>query len=402
MAIRIRQKNRREIVEQSLLERPDVETQVKDKPQVILRVVILSLLFVLLAVNYYLVFSSQQYPRMFATICTGTFNASNYVSANDCDLIVVDKYKNITEIKVGDVVCFATNIEKGSGKVLKVSQGIVSIEKTDKTILKLNYNLVVGKQVKTVPVLGFFLAVLQNYIGVIVLSLLIVIYLSYITFSKINYENTEHGKALYKKLKAVRYNERERRKLLKKLETYTSPETVISSILDNDYEENLRQLNSFDINVKGRLKDKYKFVLECVHSAYLSNNTRTVSETNRIVSVVELMCEAEGFDIDMEYMLIDLIVSQPMVDFDIIHFACSAKKFIGKTVKTNNLLRFGSVLFILLKQNQHLKNDEMREVVDEYKNKCLEHSKDIDKKDALMVVEMAKAITNQMNISKVV
>ena len=52
-------------------------------------------------------------------------------------------------------------------------------------------NSIEGKQIKTISFLGYIVEFIGSYYGIIIFNLILIAYISYITFSRINYENTK-------------------------------------------------------------------------------------------------------------------------------------------------------------------------------------------------------------------
>ena len=208
-------KDRKKVVEWSLLENPNKETQVSDNSlKVILRVIIIALLLSLLVLGYSIKFSFGSYLQFFNVKLTGTINAENFYEVDNCDLIVVKPYENIADANIGDVVCYATSIEKGSGKIVNFRNDLFELQVNDE-IKKISRNAIVGEQIKTIPVLGLFVQIIGSDYGLIVANIILIAYVAYITFSRINYENTSKGVYLYKKFRQEQKEERKRVKLLK-------------------------------------------------------------------------------------------------------------------------------------------------------------------------------------------
>lgn len=380
-------KTRREVVELTLLDDPKNETQVKDKTQkIILRVVLIGILFALLIFGYIFKFSAGYYPKFFSYKFTGVFNSSNYYNVDNCDLIIIKPYKNTANIEEGDIVFFSTNIEEGSGKLVNIDNDVLEIETKIGVVKRVSETSVVGKQYKTIAVLGFFVAFVNSYYGIIAFTLLLIAYVAYITFSRINYENTDHGRMLYKEYKKHQAEEKRRIKLLENLDSNINYD--IQKILEGSFEENKQKLLEFNLDKKATLKDKYKYVLSSIHDAYLTKSELTREEVKYITSVVELMCVPISFDEDIEYMLNDLILKKELEDFDIVNFKKSASEFINGEIKAGYMLSFGTVLYILVYKNKKLRNEHMKEIIQEYKLKAIK----IEKEEKTVLVGIANSV----------
>ena len=99
------------------------------------------------------------------------------------------------------------------------------------------------------------------------------------------------------------------------------------------------------------LKEKYKYILAEIHDAYLGKKDLSKEEKRRITAITELMTVPKDFDLDMEYMLIDLNLKSALVDFDLDLFVESSKGFIDGCDHRSDLVNFSSVLYILVYKN---------------------------------------------------
>lgn len=366
-------KERRLIINNSLLENPNMETQAKEKPhKIIFRIIFLVVLFVLLFISYMFNFATDLYPDGLSVYYTAEFDVSNHYNASSCDLIKIKPYNHISEIKNGDIVCYSTNIEDGSGKFLSISGDTVLLELKDGKTKIVKQSSIIGKQVEKIEVVGFFLAFLDSYIGVAVLTIIILAYVAYITFSRINYENTEHGKKLYKRYKYKRAEEKERRKLLREVKGIEGIDLKIAQILESDFKNNKKKFLEFDYETKGKLKEKYKYILAEIHDAYLDKEDLSRDEKRRITAITELMVVVNEFDLDMEYMLIDLNLKTHLHDFDFDKFIEEANGFIKSCGHRSDLVNFGSVLYILVYKNSRIRNEKLKDLVQNFEIRMAE------------------------------
>ena len=388
-------KERRAIVNNSLLDNPNMETQAKEKPhKIVLRTVFLVVLFALLFISYIFNFATDLYPEGLNTYCTAEFNVENHYNASSCDLIIIKPYKNINTAKAGDIICFSTNTEEGSGKLVSMAGEDVVIKLRNGETKTIKQVCIIGKQVEKVAVVGFFWAFLDSYIGIIVLSLIILAYVAFLTFSRINYENTEHGKKLYKRFRYKQAEERQRKKLLKEVRGIEGIDLKISQMLEGDFEQNKKKFLEFDYETKGKLKDKYKYILAEIHDAYLGKEDLSKEEKRRITSITELMTVPKDFDLDMEYMLIDLNLKTHLYDFDEDAFLQSSIEFIEGCDHKSDLINFGSVLYILVYKNSRIRDEKMVEIIKKYQERMAEFDKMGDSKQN----DISKAILNLIKI----
>ncbi len=308
-------------------------------------------------------FSANFYPRFFSYRYTGTLNASNFYEAKNCDLIIFEPYGDKSP-QVGDIVCYVSNVNKGSGKIVKIDYNSYQVERGSSTFT-IAASSVVGKQVKIVPVVGFLFGFIGSVYGAITFTAILVAYIAYLTFSRINYEDTDEGKKLYQEYVKSRAEKKKIEKMFKKVDTINEIDSIVSSILENDFEQNKASFEKFAASAEGSKKDNYKYILYRVHDAYVSLEQVNKSQTHIIKSLLELMCEAGGFDMDMEYMLVDLILKIKISKIDRFNdkeFISSAEQFIN-TAGSADMLNFSSVLYILLKNNSSLRTADMQEFV---------------------------------------
>lgn len=387
-------KSRREAIELSLLDGPNRETQVKDRPvKIVGRVLLLILLFGILITCYIFKFSSILYPRFFSYYLVSDFNTTSYYKVDSCDLVVIKPYNDISDAKEGDIICYQINSTRGSGVFLRFNQDILELEQENGEIIRVGKNSVIGEQVDTIAVIGFFFAFFESYAGIVFVTIVLLAYLAYITFSRVNYENTKHGKELLKELNKQKKEAKQRKKLLAELRDMEGLDYLIGNMLEGDYQQNRQRFYDFDYKIKGSVKEKYKYVLSTIHETYLSKPDLSRAEKRKITSVIELMCESEEFDGDMEYMLVDLALKTKLVDFDTKNFCDCASKFLKGKILEDDLLNFGSVLYILVKNNKKLRDENIESVAKEY----LTVSESI-KGDAYVIVQsIGTSIINLIN-----
>jgi len=387
----MKKENKAQNSELSLLENPNSETQVKENfVKVTLRVIIITLLFVLIIFGYSIKFSASSFSGLFGNKFTGTFNASNFYDANNYDLIVTKPYQEIYDVKKGDIVCYATNLEKGSGKIVG-EQGTVFEIEINGELKRVSKNSIIGKQTKTIPVLGMFVEFIGSYYGIVTFNVILIAYVLYLTFSRINYENTAKGLYLYKKFRLDQKEEKKRLKLLKKLNGTENVELEIVNILSGSYEQNLENLINFKSQEKIDLKDKYKHILNVIHDSYLPKTNLTRDEKSLITSLVELMCVANDVDNDIEYMVIDLVLKTGVSNFDTKNFNKQAVEFLSSHLDDDDLLNFGSILYVLIYKNKKVRKD-LKETVDLF----LQKAQYSDKKDRDAIFKVALSLVNMI------
>jgi len=354
----------------SLLDNPDMETQRKDRPSLlIVRTLVISVLIALLVIGYVFKFSLNLYPAIGDYVWTAKADASNYTNANNGDVIVIKPYQNVGQIEIGDLVCFASSNMEGSGKVVSVRNDVVEINNNNE-IVRMYFANIIGEQVNEIAFIGYIPAFIVSYVGIAVNSLLLLAYVAYITFKRIDYENTEIGKRLNTLYKQKREEENTRKNLLKQVQKFGGVDCFVGAVLEGDFDKNKAELIEFDRNTIGNIKHNYKYILKIVHETYMPKVELSFKERYNISSIAELMCESGEFDLDMEYMLVDLLLKDVLVEFDSYNFMMSAIEFIHNNKEVIDLLHFGSVFYILLTKNKKLRNSNMKTILDVYAKKA--------------------------------
>ena len=389
----MKKRDRKKVIEMSLLENPDMETQVNDNiGKLILKIVTISVLLCLLIFGYSIKFSVNNYPQIFSTKFVGTFDASNFYDAKNCDLIIVEQYDSVKDLKRGDIVCYSNNKEKGSGVLLRVESNIIEIETAQNEIKRLSKTSIEGKQKKTIAVLGCFVEFIGSYYGIVFVNILLIAYLSFLTFSRINYENTKQGVMLLKKFKIQRKEEKRRLRLNKKLKGVENINYLVVSILENDFLKNKENFDLFNNNLKSTLKDKYKYILKCIHDSYLPAAEVSREERRHVTSLVELLFVGKSLDNDIEYMIIDLLLKIKVLDFESKHFVKEAKEFLSGELDDDDMLCFGSILYILLYKNRRIHDEYMKELAKYF----LQKTQELDNKYNKILEGTAKTIVEMV------
>ena len=375
--------------ELSLLENPSAETQSKDNSfKIIIRAIVISLLLSLLVFGYIVKFSANSFPQWVNVKYTGTFKASNFCNVDDFDMVIVKPYKNIIEAKVGDIVCFANTIEKGSGEIVGFQGNIIEIKIND-VVKRVSKNSIVGKQIKTVPYVGLLIEFIGSYYGIALFNILLLLYVLHLTFSRVNYENTNKGRFLYNKFRAEQKEKKNSLKIQKQLKGLNGVTFDVLSILDGDYSEKAQKLHNFNGNSKMDIKQKYKYVLRVIHDAYIIKEELDRNERRHISGLVELMFESKDIDNDIEYMLIDLMLKASLFDFDDKTFSASMREFLTAKHDDDDLLNLGSVLYVLVLKNKKYRED-LKEICDEY----LQKAQYLDRKEKDLIFPTALSIVS--------
>ena len=104
------------------------------------------------------------------------------------------------------------------------------------------------------------------------------------------------------------------------------------------------------------------------------------------------MCECKDLDVDIEYMLVDLLLKSSLMEFDSKAFTKSAKEFLNSKLDDDDMLNFASVLYVLVYKNKKLRN-ELKEIVDFF----LQKAQYLEPKDQEFVFKTALAISKLVN-----
>ena len=107
----------------------------------------------------------------------------------------------------------------------------------------------------------------------------------------------------------------------------------------------------------------------------LSRNDRA-----RVSNVIELCAIAGKFDENITYKLIDLILLEPLHDFDDLGFSKLTLKFLYKNINEVDFVNLGSVIYVLLLKNPKLKKSTIVKVVSKY----IKKSKEFDNNNSLL------------------
>lgn len=344
-----------------LLVNANTETQVKDKPiKNVSRVVIITLLSLFIFIGYFLSFSAAGYIKIATSGYIGVLNTKNHYSARFGDLCVVRELENYNTIKTRDIIFYTINGEMYSAPVESVSDKIIVVKKGEElhNVPKTNID---GKLVKTVGVIGFFVGIISSVYSAIACSIILFIYLAVITISRINYENTEKGKNLRQKYF-------EEKKLLKRTRQQEQKiKTDNTSLLESIEGDVLTTLNNIKkIADNNKVFETYELLLEDAHEYYFSVKRLSKEDRRKITILVELSVCFNRVNLDVEYMLVDLIILAKLEGFNKQQFLENSKKLITKGTE-ESLFNFISILYVLISRNENLKVKEIKNILQTYK-----------------------------------
>jgi len=154
-----------------------------------------------------------------------------------------------------------------------------------------------------------------------------------------------------------------------------SPED--SNIIDGTMGDNLIELVSYTkTGQSNNITETYKYILEKVHRTYMTRPKLSKMERVRVSNVVEMSPIVDYFDESMSYKLIDLVLHEPISDFDVNGFEKLSKKFLTKNLTADDLTNFGGLLYVLLEKNTKLNGSAFSKVITAYYDKVMTNFKD--------------------------
>jgi len=311
---------------------------------------------------------------MIGTNLVGVLNKNNFVDVNVGDFIIFDDLSSIKELEVGDVIVYLLN-----GDVY--SRSVVSIEQRNKIITindignqkNISFDVVLGVQGKRIAVIGLIWGFCASTLGVITLSIILLSYVLYITFSRMFYEDTLKGLEIKNRYIELKKQEKARKKMLKQFKKTNGFGVGESKIIGGSMGDNLIELISFTSAENNRnITETYNYILEKVYKAYIYKESLSRIDRTRISNVIELSAVVDKFTENMEYKLIDLILKETLHDFDTIGFEKLSIKFLSKNISSDEIVSFGNVLFVLITKNPKIKNSNIKRIINKFDKKVSE------------------------------
>ena len=209
-------------------------------------------------------------------------------------------------------------------------------------------------------------------VGAIIVSLVRLAYVYYLTFSRINHEESKKGKQLLQQLKNEKEEVAIRKKLLSEFRKTDGFSAEDSNIIDGTMGDNLIELVSYTSQgTQKSITDTYQYILEKVNRTYMTKQKLTKREKTRVSNVIEMCPIVDRFDDAMGYKLIDLVLHEPVIDFDVSGFEKLCLKFLSKDINEDDLLNFGSLLYVLFEKNKKMKVSSTAKIVAAYYNKVM-------------------------------
>lgn len=325
--------------------------------------IVVGLVASMLIFCYFSVFSSNFYLKTADGLnMVAVVDKKSYESNKRGDIIYVRQYDSYADIAVGDEIYYSGNAGEGSGIVVEkhLIDGYLTV-KTHEETFHVYLSTLVGKIASKTQFWGYILYFFQSVVGIVALNVLLVVIVAWRMIFIATRETSPKGKELKAKLKKQKRGYAKRLKTTKKYsETTLDAETF--DVLSGTHEQNKQKL--FEAAGYKDQANAYKFLLEKVYKTYLTKPQLTKDEMVKITNCIELMAVAYGFDEDVEYMINDLIIKSPVVDFDISAFEKTCTEEIVKTNSIENLERFCLSLYILVKLNKSLQTQQICAICD--------------------------------------
>lgn len=359
----------------SLLETPNEETQAKAPVKVAIHVCVILVLFCIMFCSFLVSFSGNTCFSFKSQLYQGTFSAEKYYDTKDWSLIVADPVDEKSTLVVGDEILFSSSSESGSAVLKNIDGDVLQLERENGTIFSINRKHALGVVKEKKPVVGGFLAFFQTSVGGIVSMVILLVYTVCLSFSKINFENTEDGKRLLRLYKKKKKEDAEQKKILRTMKNVEGVDQEIVEMLSGTFRENKKQFAEFKKDKFPSETKKYEYVLFRLHEVLIVKEELSRQERMCVTSILELLGETTSINQNVEYMLVDLLLKGPLVDFDEKVFESNMSVFLSKKIEGQDLLNLGSILYVLFKKNTKIRNKVATDILLEYSKKSEEMGK---------------------------
>ncbi len=339
------------------------------RPQKVLSAVVVVVLFLVLIFSYVSMFSSGFALGNVSYV--GVINKEDFYASEFGDMVKIEKVEDIKKIQIGDVLVYRFNGEVGSISVSFVDYDKKIIYSKVNDVQKtFAFDIVLGRQVAKTPVLGAIVGFFASPAGVITVSAVLLLFLYLTIFVGANKEYTPEGKLLAKRLKKEKNDAKIRKQLIDNFRRTDGFSPEDSCIIDGSMGDNLIELVSYTNSGKqGSITDTFAYILDKVHSTYMVKTGLSKKERERISNVVEMFPIVDMIDGGMTFKLIDLILHESVIDFDVVGFEKLCLKFLSKNITVEDLSNFGSVLYVLLQKNKKMRPTVIVRIVKAYYNK---------------------------------
>ena len=386
-------KNNNEKEQLSLLDSPVAETQQKDKPYlIVIRTFIILMLFVVMFCSFLLSFSGQATIGSGEKKYLGIFSAKNFYSTSNCSLIVAKEVKSVSDISLGEEVLYSSASETGTALFCSTDGIIVELERENGETFLINKNYVVGVVTKKEPGVGFFLAFLQTSVGGIVAMVLLLAYAAYLSFSRINYENTKQGKELFALYQKEKQENAKRKAIFKLMKSVQGVDEKIAEMLSGSIDENKKAFYKFESDKFDNLTNKYEYVLYRLHEVLVVKEKLSKQERKCVSSLLQLLPVVDHVNQNIEYMMVDLLLKGSLVGFKEKAFESGISVLLSKELDDQDLLNIGSILYITALKNSWVDKNVITDILLEYSKKSEEMGKGTQSLAKNISLSIAKCI----------
>lgn len=386
-------KNNNEKEQLSLLDSPVAETQQKDKPYlIVIRTFIILMLFVVMFCSFLLSFSGQATIGSGEKKYLGIFSAKNFYSTSNCSLIVAKEVKSVSDISLGEEVLYSSASETGTALFCSTDGIIVELERENGETFLINKNYVVGVVTKKELGVGFFLAFLQTSVGGIVAMVLLLAYAAYLSFSRINYENTKQGKELFALYQKEKQEKAKRKAIFKLMQSVQGVDGKIAEMLSGSIDENKKAFYEFESDKFDNLTNKYEYVLYRLHEVLVVKEKLSKQERKCVSSLLQLLPVVDHVNQNIEYMMVDLLLKGSLVGFKEKAFESGISVLLSKELDDQDLLNIGSILYITALKNSWADKNVITDILLEYSKKSEEMGKGTQSLAKNISLSIAKCI----------
>lgn len=386
-------KNNNEKEQLSLLDSPVAETQQKDKPYlIVIRTFIILMLFVVMFCSFLLSFSGQATIGSGKKKYLGIFSAKKFYNTSNCSLIVAKEVKSVSDISLGEEVLYSSASETGTALFCSTDGIIVELERENGETFLINKNYVVGVVTKKEPGVGFFLAFLQTSVGGIVAMVLLLAYAAYLSFSRINYENTKQGKELFALYQKEKQENAKRKAIFKLMKSVQGVDEKIAEMLSGSIDENKKAFYEFESDKFDNLTNKYEYVLYRLHEVLVVKEKLSKQERKCVSSLLQLLPVVDHVNQNIEYMMVDLLLKGSLVGFKEKAFESGISVLLSKELDDQDLLNIGSILYITALKNSWVDKNVITDILLEYSKKSEEMGKGTQSLAKNISLSIAKCI----------